>query len=388
MRLVCSMDSVSRANGGIFEAEKRLQQTLHTRYDVRVSVVGLQDPYTEADRREWLPLEPIAVPVKGPLAFGFAPGFCDALLNSQADLAYCVGLWKYPSVAAMDWARRTGKPMIVAPHGMLDTWALRNSPLKKRIAGWLFQTAHLKKAECIRALCAAEAEAIRAFGLTNPVCIVPNGIDLPDSATITGGANAHFPAGRKVLLFLGRLHPKKGLMNLLRAWAGIVRSGGNACDWILAIAGWDCGSHEAELKRIVAELDISQSVVFMGPQFGEAKAAAYAGCDAFVLPSFSEGLPMVVLEAWSYAKPVVMTPHCNLPEGFAASAALEITTDAGGIRRGLHTLLEMSDGNRAAMGRHGLALVTGRFSWERIGAEMHALCGWITGGGPRPEGMR
>lgn len=383
MKIVCSIDSVSRANGGIFEAERRLQQTLQARQGVEVCVAGLRDPFTEADRAEWLPLQPVVVPVKGPLAFGYAPELDRALLDSEADLAYCVGLWKYPSVAALHWARRTGKPMIVAPHGMLDSWALRNSRLKKRIAGWLFQDAHLRRAACIRALCVAEAEAIRAYGLTNPVCVVPNGVDLPDLHAV---ANAGASSGSqpKVLLYLGRLHPKKNLANLLRAWAGLGRNGG-ANGWTLVVAGWDSGSHEAQLKRLVAELDIARSVLFPGPQFGAAKAAVYARCDAFILPSLSEGLPMVVLEAWSYAKPVVMTAHCNLPEGFAASAALEISTDVDGIGCGLGKLFEMSDVERVATGRRGRELVAGPFSWDRVGAEMHAVCEWVIGGGPRPS---
>src|SRR4030095_3065150 len=119
---------------------------------------------------------------------------------------------------------------------------------------------------------------------------------------------------------------KKGLVNLLRAWAKVARSQSSdfcppSSDWVLALAGWDQGGHEAELKQLATELGIpwadvrergkggaisafsfqNFSILFLGPQFNEAKAACYAACDAFILPSFSEGLPMVVLEAWAYA---------------------------------------------------------------------------------------
>ena len=384
------MDSVSRANGGIFEAERKLQQGLAAQPDLGVQVIGLRDAQTEADREAWAPLTPTVCTVRGPQAFGFAPGLTDVLIRAEADLAYFVGLWKFPSVAALQWARQTGKPFLVAPHGMLDPWALRNSSAKKRVAGWFFQNEQLRKAACVRALCAAEAESIRAYGLKNPICVVPNGIDLP---TLSAKEMASpFPPGRKVLLYLGRLHPKKGLPQLLKAWN--LAQGDRGKDWILAIAGWDQGDHEAELKWQATELGLqwdagapsnNTSVLFWGPTFGNAKAAVYAHCDAFVLPSLSEGLPMVVLEAWAYGKPVLMTPECNLPEGFSAQAALRIDLKTKSMADGLQQLFEMSSGDRQAMGQRGLALVQTRFAWPKIAVEMRSVYEWVLGGGPKPE---
>jgi glycosyltransferase involved in cell wall biosynthesis len=390
MKTLCVMDSISRANGGIFEAERKLQQGLVAAPDLSVQVVGLRDTYTEADRAAWAPLSPVACEVRGPQAFGYAPELNDILLKADADLAYFVGLWKYPSLAALNWSRRTARPFLVSPHGMLDPWALQNSQMKKRIAGWLFQNEQLKKASCLRALCAAEAESIRAYGLRNPVCIVPNGVDLP---TVSAESlPSPFPPGRKVLLYLGRLHPKKGLSDLLVAWKAT--EGLRSTEWSLAIAGWDQVGHEAELKRQATQLEIpwsegnaeGASLLFLGPTFGDAKAAVYAHSDAFILPSLSEGLPMVVLEAWAYAKPVLMTPECNLPEGFAAQAALRIESGKG-IGLGLHRLFEMSSDERQAMGQRGLALVNDRFLWPKITGEMRSVYDWTLGGGPKPECM-
>lgn len=383
------MDSVSRANGGIFESERQLQQNLAAQPNFSVQVVGLRDAYTELDREAWDPLTPTVCAVRGPRAFGFAPDLIDILIKAEADLAYFAGLWKYPSVAALHWARRTGKPILVAPHGMLDPWALRNSSVKKRIAGWLFQNEQLRKASCVRALCAAAAASIRAYGVKNPICVIPNGIDLPTFSP--KDIVSPFSPGRKVLLYLGRIHPKKGLVQLLKAWSVAQSTQGK--DWMLAIAGWDQGGHEAELKRQATELGISwnketspnNSVLFLGPAFGDAKAAVYTRCDAFILPSLSEGLPMVVLEAWAYGKPVLMTLECNLPEGFAVQAALCLEPKVESITQGLLQLFEMSPGDRQTMGQHGLALVQDRFVWPKIAVEMRTVYEWVLGGGPRPE---
>ncbi|HEV3271722.1 MAG TPA: glycosyltransferase [Candidatus Methylacidiphilales bacterium] len=394
MKTVCIIDSVSRVNGGIFEAERRLQQNLHSQMGIDVQVVGLRDSHTDSDLGAWSPLLPITLPVKGPRAFGFAPGFTSALTKTGADLGYLAGLWKFPSVAALRWSSRSGKPLMVAPHGMLDRWALQNSGFKKKIAGWFFQDEQLRRAACLRALCRTEAASIRDYGLKNPICVIPNGIDPPPPAIAGDEAlrDALFPPGRRVLLYLGRLHPKKGLAHLLTAWSG-TRSPGR--DWILAIAGWNQGGHEAELKRQATELGIdwadnacgdrgAASIHFLGPRFGGDKEACYRFCDAFILPSLSEGLPMVVLEAWAYAKPVLMTAECNLPEGFAADAALRLEPTAESLSEGLRRLFAMSGEELQAMGRRGCTLVENRFAWRKLAVEMASVYEWMLGGGPKP----
>jgi poly(glycerol-phosphate) alpha-glucosyltransferase len=392
MKTLCIMDSVSRANGGIFEAERRLQRTLHAKMGIGVDVVGLRDAMTDVDLAAWWPLRPKALPVIGPTTFGYAPGFSDALSASPADLGYVAGLWKYPARAAQCWSHATGRPLVIAPHGMLEPWAVRHSGLKKKIAGWLFQNKQLRRAACLRALSTSEVASFRAYGLKNPVCVVPNGVDLPPLTEVLIPRHKQFPAGRKVLLYLGRIHGKKGLGPLLSAWAG-ARSANR--EWALAIAGWDQGGHEADLKRQATELGVewsdgsvdspSASLHFLGPQFGDDKETCYASCDAFVLPSFSEGLPMVVLEAWARAKPVLMTPACNLPEGFVAGAGLRIEPTPGSIADGLRALFGMSPDDLRAMGRKGRALAESRFNWQTVAAQMASVYEWVVGAGATPD---
>jgi len=129
----------------------------------------------------------------------------------------------------------------------------------------------------------------------------------------------------------------------------------------------------------------------LGPCFGPEKDALLRRADAFILPSLSEGLPMAVLEAWAYAKPVLMTPECNLPEGFAAGAAIRIDPNAGAIARGLRDLFSAPGSALRAMGWAGRALVEERFTWPKIAQDMKAVYGWVLGQGPRPgcvEGPR
>jgi glycosyltransferase involved in cell wall biosynthesis len=352
----------------------------------------MEDGYSAQDLPGWRPIRVRVFPVTGPAGFGYAQALSRSIVQSGADVVYSIGLWKYPSLASLLWSKRTGKPLLVAPHGMMDPWALRNSRLKKRLAGLLFQNAQLRQAACIRALCESELKSIRAYGLKNPVCIIPNGIDLPancDGKDVSTISRELKEQGRKILLYLGRIHPKKGLVNLLKAWKGATGSQSSGGEqWLLVIAGWDQGGHEAELKSLAAELQIEDSVLFLGPQYGEAKAEFYRNCDAFILPSFSEGLPMTVLEAWSYGKPVLMTPECNLPEGPDAGAAICFDPTVGAIEQGLRRLALMPDREREAMGERSLHLVKDRFMWSRVAHDMIAVYRWLLGAADRPDCVR
>ena len=178
----------------------------------------------------------------------------------------------------------------------MDEWALANSRWKKVLAAMIFEKAVLRDAICLHALCEAEADSIRAYGLKQKIEIVPNGVVLPDLLT-TG--NTKNPEGKKKLVFLGRIHPKKGLAGALRTWAHLKSEMGNAKwgGWQFVIAGWDQGGHEGELKALCRELGLGYAdkpnldldVVFFGPAFGEEKEKLLRSAAGFILPSLSEG---------------------------------------------------------------------------------------------------
>ena len=384
MKVCMVTASVSRRAAGLFDAVRRLAQSLRqTGSGPEVTVLGLRDPDTDRDLPAWDGVPVLAGRVVGPRAFGFCADFPKALRTEAPDLLHVHGLWMYPSVACLRWSAPRNRPYVVSAHGMLDPWALRKSAWKKRLAACLYENRHLRGATCLHALTAAEAQAIRGYGLPNPICVIPNGVDLPgDDVAVPPWAN-RIPENARVLLHLGRLHPKKGLPNLLRGWA-MVKPQAERAGWRLVVAGWDQRGHAEELRRLSDELGLSQAVHFVGPQFGQAKAASFRRADAFILPSFSEGLPVAVLEAWSYRLPVLMTPHCNLPEGLDADAALRIEPQPESIAAGLLALFTMTEAARRAMGQRGRLLVEGHFSWPKLAALMKAVYEWVLGSGPKP----
>ena len=408
MKVAMTTGSLSRNAGGLFESVRAMGKGL-SELGVGVSVYGLRDQNWERDEEVWAPLSASAFSFIGPRALAWSPDMDAALDEARPDVVALQGLWQYSSIATRRQWKRNGTPYVISPRGMLDKWALANSRWKKVLAAWVFENAVLRDAACLHALCESEADAMRAYGLRQRIEVVPNGVELVDLLTTE---HTEGTEGRRMLLFLGRIHPKKGLVGALRAWAELRNSPStirDSAEWQFVIAGWDQGGHEAELKALSGELGLKvftfqssvlsgldddlklnscklktpspeaedADVLFFGPAFGEEKDALLRSADAFILPSFSEGLPMSVLEAWSYGLPVVMTPECNLPEGFAKQAALEIRSGEGSFQgsdfsfqHGLRALLEMSGAERGSMGMRGRRLVEDRFTWPKVAEQM------------------
>ena len=387
MKLAVLIASVSRKAGGLFTSVRRLTQQLNIGGGVEVHVLAPRDRYTHDDLPEWSPVKPLTFKYTGPYSFAFAPQLLRELSNVRPEVMHNHGLWMYPSLAAVQWVGKAKCPYVVAPHGMLDPWAVQNANWKKRIGAWAYENAHLRRASCLHALCEAEFTAIRQYGLRNPVCVVPNGIDLPESEPDCPPPwKGIVSDGAKVLLYLGRLHPKKNIPTLLNAWAS-ARNAKNASDWHLVVAGWAQGRHDQHLSELIKALGLERSVHLAGPQFGESRLSAFHNASAFILPSFSEGLPMAVLEAWAYSRPVLMTSHCNFPESFDSGAAVQIGTDVDSIARGLADLFAMSDRQRTRIGLRGRKLAEERYSWGTIATEMRSVYEWVLGGGPRPSSV-
>lgn len=411
MKVACIIDSMSRNAGGLYTSVRRMMQEV-ARVGYTARIFAMRDEHSLEDIHGWDPIPiSLSTPI-GPRRFGFAAGFDGRLREFAPDLVQTHGLWTYTSHVSQRWHRRTGGPCFIHPHGMLDPWAVNHARWKKRIAGMLFEDRHLQEAGCIRALCREEAEAVRAYGIRAPIAIIPNGIDLPEEipSLLTRSApdSGTKDKGPRTLLYIGRIHPKKGLENLIRAWSEVTGHGSRVTErdgWRLVIGGWDELDHENALKRLCLELGVSfssssthgiptrneeprtkngEAITFLGPVYGEAKDALLRSADAFILPSFSEGLPMTILEAWAYRLPVVMTPPCNLPEGFAAGAALRVEPEADSIARGLADLFAMPTAALREMGERGRQLVEARFLWPAIAKQVAEVHEWLLGGGAKP----
>jgi len=352
MKVVALTNHLSSRGGGVPSAMLRLYELL-ARRGIEVVLVA-SDPPEDAP---WAKV--VIYKVRGPRSFAFSSNLLGILRQERPDLLHLHGLWTYGSIATQIWRRRTGKPVVISAHGMLDPWALQQHALKKWIGGAAYEWSNLRHASCIHALTEGEAKAIGMLGFCGRVLVIPNGIDL------MAPAEAPYSGTRK-LLYIGRLHPKKGLAETLMAWSLFQRELSTAPSrWQLIIAGWDDGGHLNFLHQLADDYGLGECVQFVGPVFGKAKEELYASADAVILASHSEGLPMTVLETWAFAKPVFITEECNLPEGFKAGAAFRITTDPRNIAETLVNVLPNED-LLARAGQAGRDLVQSTFDWRKI----------------------
>lgn len=295
-------------------------------------------------------------------SYGFSPDLVARLHSEEPDIVHLHGLWTYSSLATSMWARATKRPYLVSPHGMLDPWALSQSALKKRVVGFAYERSLLRNAEVMHALNEAEATAIRSFISGRRLLVVPNGINLVHTSS---HVVPDWFEGRKILLFLGRIHPKKGLDLTLRAWRLLRdQSPSLAPDWRLAVVGWGGEQYVNQLKSLAAELGLADSIVFPGAA-GDSKDAIFAACEAFILASRSEGQPMAVLEAWSHAKPTFITRECNLCCAFKRGASFEIEPTPQSIAAVLSEKLN-DPALLRAVGEAGRALAVEAFNWQNI----------------------
>src|SRR6266404_3695028 len=235
--------SLSRLGGGLFESVRHLAKSVQNSGEAVVGVCGLADSRTAMDIVDWAPLAVQAHRVIGTGTFGFSPGVMRSLADVEPDLVHLHGLWRFTSIAVWIWAKRTGKPYIVSPHGMLEPWSLKQSRPRKRLAFLLYQGRCLRDAACIRATSRLEASSIRRVHCTNPIALVRNGVVLPAPLPPSAAQGPHRP---RRALFLSRLHPKKGLLNLVEAWAKV-----QPTDWELLIVGPDELGHRAAVERAV-----------------------------------------------------------------------------------------------------------------------------------------
>lgn len=389
MKVITTLTTIDPLKGGgVCEMVYNLNSNIKDYYnDVEVEICSLDYDTPNEIKNKWSIFKTTLFKVLDPFYYGFSPSLKKHVLHSNADILHNHGVWEYTSQVCMLWKKKLKKPYIVTPHGMLDTWALGNNKGKKMFIYNLIERKYLSNASCIHALNQEEAASIRKLGLNNPVCIIPNGIDLPkDDQTFLPIWDEEKIKGKKVLLFLGRLHPKKGLENLLLAWNNLMNIE-QSNEWILVIAGWAQNNYDEELRKIVSDNGLAETVLFLGPVLNDKKSSVLQNADAFILPSYSEGLPISILEAWAYSLPVLMTKECNLPEGFSKNCAIEIEPTVESIVESLKSFFSMSEKEKLEIGNNGFNLVKEKYSWEKVSSQMYSVYQWLLGKGEKPSNI-
>lgn len=285
------------------------------------------------------------------------------------DLIHDHGLWLPSNHASARFGRHHRIPRIVSPRGMLQPWCLQHRRLKKQIAWRLYQHRDLRSAECLHATSAAEADQIRRLGFDQPIVRLPNGVRLPAVRRADEAARRASRRALREVLFLGRVHPVKGLDNLVTAWSKVSRDG-----WRLRIVGSDEDGYGTTVSRRIRDLALSDSVSVEGPVQGTDKWNQMAQADVFVLPSFSENFGIVVAEALAAGTPVITTtgtPWSDLPQ---QGSGWWVEPNADALADALRKAMVTPVAELEAMGQRGRNWVRDEFSWPQIGQRMLDAC--------------
>ena len=307
--------------------------------------------------------------------------FANAVLDTGATVLHCHGLWRTQTRVAKQFIK-AGLPIIVSPHGMMDQWAMAHSSWKKEIVWHLWEEEVLRSASCLHALCHAEAEAIARRLPGKPIALIPNGISSPDPLILSKNLlpwTSDIPSDSRVLLFLGRFHQKKGLEPLMAAWQSVIAEAKRLGWWLVFVGFGDDHKFENQLQSFPVD-----NCRAYGPVFDQQKIACYQHSSAFILPSYSEGLPMAALEAMSHGLPCFLSSACNLPEAFTANAASIAEPDSSQLALTLRCLFSRSEEELTSMGMNGRCLTQQQFDWDHVARKSIEVYRWILGEAPRP----
>jgi glycosyltransferase involved in cell wall biosynthesis len=318
-------------------------------------------------------------------AFRRSPELWRMANGCSYDLVHSHGMWTDVNRLAMRLSRRRNVPHLLNPCGMLAPGALRHHAWKKAPVRLWFQDRALREAQCLQAQSALEYEHIRRFGMRNPVAIIPAAVPgLPGTGILSAGdfrSRYNILAGRKLVLYLGRLHPVKGLGRLITAWSGL---GAARTDWLLVLAGPDEGGYKATLQNQIEQAGCRSSVVFTGPLDDAAKWSALADACLFVMPSDFENFGISIAEAMLSGLPIITTTGTPWKEVSSANAGWWVAPQTEALVGALREALAMSDGQRQAMGRRAADMAE-RFRPERVAEDLIRVYRWLLGTGPRPE---
>lgn len=374
LRLILLSTAVLPRFGGPFESVAGLARglALDPATDVTVLACTSRGRGWEEHRRHW-----------GEARLSIHEGGClgrltstrrylqERLRRGSVDVVHASGLWDETAILVRTLLSNSGVPVVWSVRGMLEPWALGHHAARKRLAWIALQRAALNATTVIHATADPEASSCRQAGLRQPITVIPNGIDVQplQMATLHGEASRPRRCG-----YLGRLHPKKGLPNLIEAWS--------RCDtigWELVIAGPDSDGHAAVLTALVHRHALT-NVYVTAPCYAAERQRFLNDCDLFICPSYSENFGNAIAEAMERAKPVITTTGTPWSVLERAQMGWWVNPTPDALAHALTHALGSPPDVLRAMGARCRVHVENSYSWPQVVRQMRMVYDWLCGG--------
>lgn len=299
------------------------------------------------------------------------------LMDEKFHLIQIQSMWELSYHKVMVEARKQGIPYIVTPRGMLEPWSLSQKKLKKKLAWWLYQRNDVQKSACVFSTAKMEAEHVSELGITTCKAVIPNGIETdayPCKSSVDGV--------RKQVLFLSRIHVKKGIEILFEAWKRVASA---FPDWQLQVIGNGDTEYIHTLEMKVERLGLKDSIRILPPVFGNDKTRIYQESALFCLPSFSENFGLVIAEAMSCGTPVITTTNCPWDILNETNTGWCIDLSVDNLECAFREALSMSPAELYDMGQRASKLIFDNFDYRSVIRKTLRLYEWLLGGGNKPE---
>jgi glycosyltransferase involved in cell wall biosynthesis len=383
MKILHLSNIAGRLGGGVSEVVHSLLLNQHQfGCDPVLFFIGKKDQETEISKTENIDISHLnALPLSSFMKPAAFRNFINA--SNDYEVIHQHGVFMPISLFSLFLHKR--KKIIVSPHGYLEPEKMKVSFLKKKIVLFLFERNNLKSCHCLVACSNQEARFLRDFGLTQPIAILPNGVSdkmlkneaYKDDGNLLFRNKYGIAKDTKILLFLSRIHPFKGLDLLLRSIHKI-KDQFTDKNWVFVIAGIDELNHENDLKHLVDKLKLSKIVKFIGPQYAEDKIQVFDAANSFILPSKGENFGIAVIEALARGVPVIATKNTPWKELEASKCGWWVDRTEEGFINAFTDLFSSTTEELENMGVNGINLVKNKYTWSNIANQSSNIYKWVT----------
>lgn len=388
MKLISVIENIADEYGGPANSLPNMLEALRKKLGITSVIYSVssgmdeKNLFIERFNIPWFNCKPI-----GPSKIKFSSEL-RIRLNSElgnGDIIFSNNLWNYPAFLSAFTARNKRLPHIVSIRGSLYPWSLSQGKLRKKIAWFLFQKKSLQSASLVHVTCADEYHSVRELGIASPIAIVPHGInyddyqDLPQKQACSEHLN--LCKDKKYVLFMSRLHKKKGLDLLLDVWVEMVKEFPN---WCLLVVGPDYSNYTQKINAIVSENKIPNNIKVFGMLTGYDKQAVLGVSDIFTLPSYTENFGVVIGEAMAAGLPTITTTGVPWSEINSWNCGQQIELSYENLFNSMKSIMGQDEKSLKIMSNNAKSLIKNNYSWSAQAEKFGQALNYVAFSKPAP----